>query len=565
MIRNRLYNRLWVMLLTLLVTVGCHRIDLNQIDTTPYYYAQYAGKDIVLCFDSVNTKTIYGRWYATAGARIVSSQPFSATIKTGNRVEVKASPVINTMRAKVEIDLSSFTVDFSRNGQSASVRFEPLDQPVFQPCTGEFLQPTYPVKPPSTVVYGSAKGYWTSYPEPPQGDHDFFNYVKIVAPKMIRLPLGEWPQQLEMDVYQPVTNDTLSRPLLMLIHGGAFFNGFKQTPSYTQWSNYFASLGYVVVSIDYRLGFGPTKEGVDRAGYKAVQDAHAAMRYLVHYADRYKIDTSRLFVGGSSAGGITALNLAFMRDENCPTTVVNGRPRLTNADLGLINAVSPQYTERFNIKAVVNMWGAVHDTAMLHNSPHTSILSFHGDADGVVAYGHDYPFINPPTPLRDVILALGGTPPDDLKPINELLFDKMYGSYCIHQRAQANGMRSELHTYPNGGHSLHVNNDGTLSDYFYVIQDTVTMFLYRELVSNPAEVVEIASEEQWFHLTNTSSLETYNWKVEGGVILKDEGDKIQAFFFDDAPQHRILVSGKYKNNIGLMETYELKNNRLRRL
>ena len=559
---NNIRFKLAGLLLLLLVAASCHRIDPNQLDTTPLYYGKYADKDVVVRFDSVDTKTVYGRWYATNGARIVRAQPFSAILKGGNRVEVKAPPIINSMRAKVEVDLSSFTVDFTHNGQSASVRFEPLEQPNFQPCTGEFLQPTYQVKPPTTVVYGSADGYWTSYPEPPQGDHDFFNYVKIVAPKAFRLARGEWPQQLEMDVYQPVTTDTVRRPLLMLIHGGAFFNGFKQTPSYRQWCDYYASLGYVVASIDYRLGFGPTKEGVDRAGYKAVQDAHAAMRYLVHYADRYQIDTSRLFVGGSSAGGITALNLAFMRDQNRPTTVVDGRVRLTNADLGLIDAVSPQYDEKFRIKAVVNMWGAVHDTAMLRNSPHTSILSFHGDADGVVAYGHDYPFTNPPTPLRDVYLTLGRTPPDGLKPINEWLFDKMYGSYCIHQRALDNGMRSELHTYPNGGHSLHVNNDGTLSDYFYVIQDTVTYFLYRELVANPAEVVEIASEQQWFRLTNVSSLESYHWKVEGGVILKDEGDKIQAFFFDDEPMHRILVSGKNNNGIGLMETYLLRYNRL---
>lgn len=547
--------------LLFLAFIGCQRTDLSRLDAGPFYHADYEGKDVVLRIDSVGAKSVYGRWYATVDERVVYPQHFTATMKRGNEIEVQSQAFPGGMTASVSLDFTSITVDFAKNGRTTSVRFEPLEVPEFVPREGEYLQPTYQVKPPTTVIYGSAKGYWTYYPEPAQGDHDFFNYVKIVAPKVPQLALGEWPQQLEMDVYQPFTTDTMRRPLLMLIHGGAFFNGYKQTPSFSKWCNYFASLGYVVASIDYRLGFGPTKEGVDRAGYKAVQDAHAAMRYLVHHADDYHIDTSLLFVGGSSAGGITALNLAFMRDQNRPTTVVEGRPRLTNADLGLINAVSPQYNENFTIKAVVNMWGALHDTAMLRNSPQTAILSFHGNADGVVAYGHDYPFINPPTPLRDV-WALFGTPPDDMKPINELLFDKMYGSSCIHQRAKANGMYSELHTYPGGGHSLHVNSDGTLSDYFHVIQDTTTAFLYQQLVPNPSELVELPDGPQWFGMTNGTAVQSLSWKVEGGVILETHKDRIKAFFFGDATEHKILVSGTYGNGVGLMATYQLKDNTL---
>ena len=553
--RRSKYKLIGVALLFLTV-VGCQRIDPSLLDQSVYYHAQHDGKDVVLRIDSVGAKSVYGRWYATSNERIVDPQHFTATMKRGNEIEVQAQAFPGGMTASVSLDFSSITVDFAKNGRSMSVRFEPLEVPEFKPCQSGYLQPTYQVKCRDNVVYGQASGYWGSYPETPGGEND---YVRIVKPKVKEL-IREKDVSLTMDVYQPVCSDSIRRPLLMFIHGGAFFNGDKQCPAFKRWGEYFASLGYVVASINYRLGFGPTKEGVDRAGYKAVQDAHAAMRYLVHHADEYHINTNFLFVGGSSAGGITALNLAFMRNHNRPPTVYDGRIRLTgDSDLGFIDAVSPQLTDTFTIKAVVNMWGAVHDTAMLPNSPKTAILSFHGDADRIVAYGHDYPFMDPPTPLRDVLALFNVPPPSGLKPINEILFDPMYGSSCIHQQALALGMNSELHTYPNGPHSLHENMDGTLSDYFYVIQDTTTAFLYRQLVPNPSMLTELPDGPQWFGLTNSAALQSLNWKTEGGVILKAESDRVRAFFFGDAPEKRILVSGKYNNGMGLMDSYLIQN------
>ncbi|MCQ2307587.1 MAG: alpha/beta hydrolase [Bacteroidales bacterium] len=60
------------------------------------------------------------------------------------------------------------------------------------------------------------------------------------------------------------------------------------------------------------MGFLPFKRNIKRAGYAAIQDAHAAMRYLVENQSVYGIDTSMMFVGGTSAGATTALHLAFM-------------------------------------------------------------------------------------------------------------------------------------------------------------------------------------------------------------------------------------------------------------
>jgi acetyl esterase/lipase len=47
------------------------------------------------------------------------------------------------------------------------------------------------------------------------------------------------------------------------------------------------------------------------ATYRASQDARAAMRYMYTHATDFGIDTSWMFIGGESAGSITALHTAF--------------------------------------------------------------------------------------------------------------------------------------------------------------------------------------------------------------------------------------------------------------
>ena len=50
---------------------------------------------------------------------------------------------------------------------------------------------------------------------------------------------------LLMDSYVP-DNDLQNRPLLMLIHGGAFYGGSKQQEELVNMANYYASRGFAV-------------------------------------------------------------------------------------------------------------------------------------------------------------------------------------------------------------------------------------------------------------------------------------------------------------------------------
>ena len=68
-------------------------------------------------------------------------------------------------------------------------------------------------------------------------------------------------EDLMLDVYEP-NGDTLAngdsvtdRPLVLLAHGGSFIGGSKTGSDVVPLAESFAKMGYVVASINYRLGF----------------------------------------------------------------------------------------------------------------------------------------------------------------------------------------------------------------------------------------------------------------------------------------------------------------------
>lgn len=464
-----------------------------------------------------------------------------------------------------------------------------------------YLEPTYAVAEEHGRVYAhDVEGQWLSYPDTGE------DFGTIYANKLKDLAFSK-DLDLDMDIYYPKEPMTQSRrPLLLLIHGGAFYNGDKQDLSYPEMGHHFAERGYVVASINYRLGFKPLAPDVDRAGYRALQDAHAAVCYLIENADEFGIDTTMIFAAGTSAGAITALNLAFMREENRPEStrkngvtgwfssttetllsLVNSGLQIIgnffnldwgihvedmsetlglDSDLGPINAISGFNDHPFQIKAVVNMWGAVHDLSMLKNSPETSILSFHGDNDKIVPYDYGYPFDQMLDPYVDEVIY--GLPNSMVgladwmrkwltsgRPINEWAFNPMYGSKAIHDKATALGMRNELHTMEGGGHSLHVDEyREDLSDYYEdVILPNMTRFLCEEIADG--SLVQVVEESDgWFRATSMDNVAELHWVVEGGKIAKKDGkNRVKVKFNDPIATHSVTVCGKYWNGVEFRE------------
>ncbi|WP_338166712.1 alpha/beta hydrolase [Vibrio sp. 10N] len=188
------------------------------------------------------------------------------------------------------------------------------------------------------------------------------------------------PQTL--DIYYPA-NDHANRPVYMFIHGGGFQSGTKTKPEIIDLAHYFASRGWVVVSVDYRTaedlgtitgktpeelltyynGIAPqewleyalqTAESSDQvktstAMYTAQRDAKAALRWIVANADTYNINPDYITVGGASAGSITTIALGISDNEDFRDEIsISDDPTLATTHLD----------QSYVVRSMVYYWGS---------------------------------------------------------------------------------------------------------------------------------------------------------------------------------------------------------------
>ena len=293
-----------------------------------------------------------------------------------------------------------------------------------------FTSPAYDVTVEQDVPYATAVGYWS---HAPVGD-------KKATGKLLLHSGTPKPLTLEMDIYTPEGDGTGKRPLLLMMHGGSFFIGHKTEPGQAGWCRYFASLGYVAVSIDYRLGYHARKSEFREAEYRALEDADAALDYLLKRED-LRIDPDCIFVAGTSAGAITALNLAFRLYGSQP-----------------MERVKPLRDKDFRIRAVANLWGAVHDLSILENAS-VAILSFQSEKDPMVPYDYGYP----------------------MGKAGRLVSDPMFGTHAIYEKALEIGLRAEHHACPEARHRLHLDDEMKETPRFYEIRDAMVKFFAEQM------------------------------------------------------------------------------------
>jgi acetyl esterase/lipase len=118
---------------------------------------------------------------------------------------------------------------------------------------------------------------------------------------------------LQLDVYKQPAAGPDKRPVIILVHGGGFVGGDKgYTPSqgnfYPDLATAFASHGYVVFSINYRLNM------IDYLG-AALEDVHHALEWIKAHHETYRIDTTKVLISGDSAGGAIVVNASLRNPE----------------------------------------------------------------------------------------------------------------------------------------------------------------------------------------------------------------------------------------------------------
>ncbi len=180
-------------------------------------------------------------------------------------------------------------------------------------------------------------------------------------------------QSLCMDIYEPAVQT--DKPTLIHIFGGGFAEGDRTQEWLRPWFRQMNSLGYRMISIDYRLGLKGVK-GVsaqefsvllDRAIDMAVEDLFSATAYLLESGSELGIDPQNLVLTGSSAGAITAQQAEY---EICAGS-----------------ALASVLPEGFNYRGVMAFAGAVLvEGPLAYGKTPCPIMMFHGDEDELVPY-----------------------------------------------------------------------------------------------------------------------------------------------------------------------------------
>lgn len=151
-----------------------------------------------------------------------------------------------------------------------------------------------------------------------------------------------------LDIYRPNTKE--QRPIVLYVHGGAFCMLSKDTHRVMALS--FASRGYVVFNINYRLG--------PRNLYPApLEDAAAALHWVLDNARDHGGDPTRIVLAGESAGAnlVTALTYicTHRRPEAFAQAIYNRNPRIL-ATLPIYGLLDMHDFERFTAHPKIPRW-----------------------------------------------------------------------------------------------------------------------------------------------------------------------------------------------------------------
>jgi hypothetical protein len=307
---------------------------------------------------------------------------------------------------------------------------------------------------------------------------------------------GLIPQSLYLDLYEPTGDTIAQRPLIVYAFGGGFLIGTRIDPPIPAYCTYLAKCGYVVASIDYRIGFNVADAAsAERAVYRGVQDLRGAVRFLCQRYPQYRIDTNAIFLTGSSAGCFSGLHSCFMEQTDAPSSI-HGLT-LEPSDLGCMDCdVNTDNHSRMPfIRGILNHWGAIMDTNFIRPTAkdRVPVITLQGDGDNIVPYVSGPPFSLP-------------------------IFPDVMGAVPIHKRMDDIGTKNELHPLYGYGHEPWLLAPNLLDTcYLYELP-----FMYSFLKPAPLSIVgdtAICAGYTATYSVRSDIGARYCWSLTGGTIL----------------------------------------------
>jgi acetyl esterase/lipase len=155
--------------------------------------------------------------------------------------------------------------------------------------------------------------------------------------------------ELKLDLYLP-KDRSAPKPTLVLFHGGGWVDGAKERN--VLYLLPYLAMGWTAINVEYRMA----KNSLAPA---AVEDCRCALRWVMYHAKDYNVDTSKIVLTGTSAGGHLSLIAGMLPkgnvfDRQCPTT---GQEKWN----------SPTEPE-IKVAAIVN-WFGIADVAEIVDGP----------------------------------------------------------------------------------------------------------------------------------------------------------------------------------------------------
>lgn len=268
---------------------------------------------------------------------------------------------------------------------------------------------------------------------------------------------------LEMDVYQPTGDTASNRPLIIFAHGGAYVGGDKNSTTMISLCQSFAKRGYVTASIRYRLTsitnfFLPNAEEIlIQTMVNSMSDMKASIRYfrkdVYENGNAYKINPNLIFVGGYSAGAITALHVSAVDSQEVPMELMS-----YFENVGGINGNSGNDGYSSEVSGAIILAGAIKELSFFDQSD-VPVVSIHGTSDDIVSYNCNYVYENPNLP-------------------------SLCGSGEVHPKLNEVGIYNDLFTINNGGHEAPMLNLN--QTYIPFISD----FLFGLVCDSTIDVIE---------------------------------------------------------------------------
>lgn len=319
---------------------------------------------------------------------------------------------------------------------------------------------------------------------------------------------------LELNFYEPAPNDEYldKRPLVVMFFGGAYLLGSKDDADVTAWCDSLAHYGYACATVDYRLdnfaNIALTTANTIRAAYRPIQDGRAAIRYMLEDPDNFgfNIDPNYIYTGGESAGGITAIHVAYLDPSERPAATYGN---FLQDDLGCLDCSGNSFVQPFSIKGIIDLWGATLDPEYIDADENVPMVIIHGTDDGVVLYDTGQPFTIP---------FLGFSP--------ILTFPTMYGAVPLEATLTAKGIYNEFYPYEGEGHVFYGLPTGIVTfpnEFWNPVWNQGHNFLYTTMqydspIPAGSTAVCIGDTETYTIPTNPSS--HFCWEVTGGDILE---------------------------------------------